>query len=197
MIDKLIDNILTAKTTQDSQAAFDALREYSHANSITNVQIDTQFDFHGPVREVTFKMYGKPKHTNLDAEDTSFDEAGFSDGGFEDFEVSVTPEGEIKVDDTVGTEYFLSPDEATKVIIKLVTALMTLGKAPALIGDRKKLGAAFNEWLRRYTENPEKFAREFQTVAEFQKQTAAGVEPDYGQSSIDYLTKLVVELSAS
>jgi hypothetical protein len=54
---------------------------------------------------------------------------------------------------------------------------------------------AFNEWMRRYTEEPDQFAREWQTVGEFLRQEAAGDEPDYGKSCAAYLSKLMAEVS--
>lgn len=58
-----------------------------------------------------------------------------------------------------------------------------------------KIADAFNEWMRRYTEEPDQFAREWQTVGEFLLQEAAGVEPDYGKSCATYLSKLMAEVA--
>ncbi|MDT6941873.1 hypothetical protein RI570_17350 [Brucella pseudogrignonensis] len=55
---------------------------------------------------------------------------------------------------------------------------------------------AFNEWMRRYTEDPSGFEHEWQTVSKFLEQQQNGVEPDYGQSCAAYLRKLIDELSA-
>lgn len=52
---------------------------------------------------------------------------------------------------------------------------------------------AFNEWMRRYTEEPERFEAEFRTVAEFQAQDALGKEPDYGATCDAYLTELMAQ----
>jgi hypothetical protein len=57
--------------------------------------------------------------------------------------------------------------------------------------DKKKLSAAFNEWMRRYTENPSEFAREWQTVSEFLSQRAAGQEPSYGEICVAYVEGLL------
>lgn len=54
---------------------------------------------------------------------------------------------------------------------------------------------AFNEWMRRYTEDPNGFEREWQTVSKFLERQQDGVEPDYGQSCAAYLKKLIDELS--
>lgn len=53
---------------------------------------------------------------------------------------------------------------------------------------------AFNEWMRRYTEEPEQFEREWQSVAEFLQQQADGVEPDYGVTCAAYMQKLIDEV---
>jgi hypothetical protein len=52
---------------------------------------------------------------------------------------------------------------------------------------------AFNEWMRRFIEHPEQFAREWQTVAEFQRESGQGAEPSYGEVSVGYLQKLISE----
>lgn len=46
---------------------------------------------------------------------------------------------------------------------------------------KKQMIAAFNEWMRRYTENPEAFEREFETVGKFLTALNDGREPDYGE----------------
>jgi hypothetical protein len=40
---------------------------------------------------------------------------------------------------------------------------------------------AFNEWMRRYTEEPEAFEASFRTCGEFLAQQANGEEPTYGE----------------
>lgn len=61
--------------------------------------------------------------------------------------------------------------------------------------NEQSVAAAFNEWMRRYTEEPDQFAREWQTVSEFLKQEAEGVEPDYGKRCAAYLSKLLAEVA--
>ncbi len=53
-----------------------------------------------------------------------------------------------------------------------------------------ELAALFNEWMRRYTENPEKFEAEFQTVGEFLSQSMGGKTPSYGETCAAYLKEL-------
>lgn len=55
---------------------------------------------------------------------------------------------------------------------------------------------AFNEWMRRFIEEPDRFEREFQTVSEYQKDVAEGREPTYGEVCAPYLQKLADELPA-
>lgn len=59
--------------------------------------------------------------------------------------------------------------------------------------DTYAVAQAFNEWMRRYTECPEQFEREWQTVSEFLVQQSKGEEPDYGKSCAAYLSKLIDE----
>ncbi len=59
-----------------------------------------------------------------------------------------------------------------------------------------ELPALFNEWMRRYTEEPEKFEAEFKTVGEYLKEVGEGVEPSYGEHSAAYLLKLRDEMAA-
>lgn len=59
-----------------------------------------------------------------------------------------------------------------------------------------EIAAAMNEWMRRYIDNPERFGREFQTVAEFQAEQASGNEPSYGDTCTAYLMQINTELSA-
>lgn len=53
---------------------------------------------------------------------------------------------------------------------------------------------AFNEWMRRYIEEPEQYSREFEMVRQFEQQENAGQEPSYGRTSGAYLRKLMLEL---
>ena len=54
---------------------------------------------------------------------------------------------------------------------------------------------AFNEWMRRYIEEPGEFKAEFQDVIEFQRANANGEEPTYGDNCTAYLHKLDKELT--
>lgn len=40
--------------------------------------------------------------------------------------------------------------------------------------------SAFNSWMKEYTEQPEKFEREWETVSEFLKEQSNGEELSYG-----------------
>ena len=57
------------------------------------------------------------------------------------------------------------------------------------------VAAAFNEWMRRYTETPEEFNREFETVGQFLKEEADGQEPSYGAWCAQYLALLMDEIA--
>ena len=54
----------------------------------------------------------------------------------------------------------------------------------------------FNEWMRRFIEEPARFQREFETVNDFLKDEAAGREPTYGETSAAYMAKLAQEVPA-
>jgi hypothetical protein len=59
--------------------------------------------------------------------------------------------------------------------------------------DKVKLAAAFNEWMRRYTEDPAGFASEFQSVGLYLAERAMGKEPTYGETCTEYLIQLMEE----
>jgi len=67
-----------------------------------------------------------------------------------------------------------------------------------MLGTRKlvqeRMAKAFNEWMRRYTEHPEEFTREFQSVTTFLNETAAGKEPSYGDQCAAYFSSLLDEI---
>lgn len=54
----------------------------------------------------------------------------------------------------------------------------------------------FNEWMRRFIEEPEAFQAEFQTVNQFLADEAGGIEPTYGETSAAYMMKLAEECPA-
>ncbi len=49
---------------------------------------------------------------------------------------------------------------------------------------------AFNEWMRLYTEEPDRYEREWQTVAAFLAEQAEGKTPTYGETCDAYLATL-------
>jgi hypothetical protein len=61
-------------------------------------------------------------------------------------------------------------------------------------GSREQLAKAFNEWMRRFIDEPEKFAREWESVRWFLEDEKEGVEPTYGDECVTYLEKLAAEL---
>lgn len=56
----------------------------------------------------------------------------------------------------------------------------------------KTITDAFNEWMRRYIDEPERYQREFQSVVEFLAEDNNGLEPSYGQYCYAYLTELIL-----
>lgn len=61
---------------------------------------------------------------------------------------------------------------------------------------KAEIAAAMNEWMRRYIEEPTRFAAEFQTIGEFLKEEAEGEEPSYGVVCADYIAQINAELAA-
>ncbi len=57
--------------------------------------------------------------------------------------------------------------------------------------DQVKLAAAFNEWMRRFIENPAEFDREWQSVHRFISEQSQGKTPTYGETSAAYLLSLM------
>lgn len=59
--------------------------------------------------------------------------------------------------------------------------------------DEEQVPKAFNEWMRRYIEEPERFEREFQTVTTFLDEEAGGKEASYGSVCTAYLKQIISE----
>lgn len=59
--------------------------------------------------------------------------------------------------------------------------------------EKEKVAKAFNEWMRRFTQEPSRFGHEWESVAEFLKAEADGREPEYGQVCAAYLEQLMSE----
>lgn len=53
--------------------------------------------------------------------------------------------------------------------------------------------AAFNEWMRRYIKEPERFRREWETVAEYIAKRGSGKSPSYGERCAAYLQNIIAE----
>jgi hypothetical protein len=54
-----------------------------------------------------------------------------------------------------------------------------------------KMAKAFNEWMRLFTQEPEKFQHEWQTVQEFLADLNGGREPSYGETAAQFLSELM------
>jgi hypothetical protein len=57
---------------------------------------------------------------------------------------------------------------------------------------KEQIIAAFNEWMRQFTENPAEFEAEFQTVSRFLSERVEGKEPSYGETCAALLEKFGV-----
>jgi len=53
-----------------------------------------------------------------------------------------------------------------------------------------------NEWMRRFTEEPERFQAQFKTVQLFLSESLAGRTPSYGETCAAYLDELRREMAA-
>lgn len=63
--------------------------------------------------------------------------------------------------------------------------------------NNAQMAVCFNEWMRRFIEDPAGFAREFEGVNAFLAEQADGQEPSYGENCAAYMAKLAAELPAS
>ena len=50
---------------------------------------------------------------------------------------------------------------------------------------------AFNEWMRRYLEDPARFLREWEEIEHFKLEEKIGQEPSYGEVCAKYLEDLL------
>ena len=53
---------------------------------------------------------------------------------------------------------------------------------------------AFNEWMRRFIDEPDRFKTESQEITDFTKSKLNDKEPDYGTSCTAYLQKILDEM---
>jgi hypothetical protein len=61
---------------------------------------------------------------------------------------------------------------------------------------QNEMAWAFNEWMRRYTEEPERFAREWETVMAFlEEDTGDNNTAQYGHDQAKYFVSLLNETS--
>lgn len=61
--------------------------------------------------------------------------------------------------------------------------------------SNERTAQLFNEWMRRYTEDPDGFEHSWSTIKEYLS-TPDGEEPSYGQSCAAYLAQLDAEVPA-
>lgn len=61
---------------------------------------------------------------------------------------------------------------------------------------KTSMARAFNEWLRRYTETPEEYQREWKTVLAFlDEDTGDNDDAQYGYNQAEYFINLMNELA--
>ncbi len=59
-----------------------------------------------------------------------------------------------------------------------------------------QMAAAFNEWMRRFTEEPEAYEQLTATVKRFLAEQSAGEEPSYGAWCAAYLKQIAEEMAS-
>jgi hypothetical protein len=62
--------------------------------------------------------------------------------------------------------------------------------------NNAQMAKCFNEWMRRFIEEPDRFEREFETVNDFLADEANGKDPSYGETSSAYMAQLAKEVPA-
>lgn len=60
----------------------------------------------------------------------------------------------------------------------------------------EQMARCFNEWMRRFIDNPEEFEREFESVGSFLRETNEGTEPSYGEQCTAYMTDLSSQIAS-
>jgi hypothetical protein len=61
--------------------------------------------------------------------------------------------------------------------------------------EHLKQAAAFNEWMRRYIEEPSRFASEWESIRGFLASESNGETPSYGAEAAAYLNRLELEIA--
>lgn len=59
-----------------------------------------------------------------------------------------------------------------------------------------QMAKCFNEWMRRFIDEPDRFEREFQSVNDFLAAEAEGKEPTYGETCASYMVQIAEEVRA-
>jgi hypothetical protein len=63
--------------------------------------------------------------------------------------------------------------------------------------SKEQMIACFNEWMRRFIEEPARFTQEFEAVLAFLQEEQAGQVPSYGDECVAYLLWLAEEAVAA
>lgn len=58
----------------------------------------------------------------------------------------------------------------------------------------EQMARCFNEWMRRFIDEPARFEHEFEVVGEFLKESGGGLTPSYGEQCSAYMEQLGREL---
>ena len=66
-------------------------------------------------------------------------------------------------------------------------------KAAKINPDLSRHARAFNEWMRRFTQAPEEFSKQFEDAAQYLRDRNEGREPSYGEVAAAYFDKRLAE----
>ncbi len=58
----------------------------------------------------------------------------------------------------------------------------------------RRFARVFNEWMRRYIDDPERFEREFVSVLSYVRNAACDRDPPYGRACAEYFFQLLGEI---
>lgn len=83
-------------------------------------------------------------------------------------------------------------ERTTEALLEAVAGSVVVSDHEPSMGQAQ-MATCFNEWMRRFIEEPARFEREFETVTAFMADEAGGREPTYGETSAAYMAQLAAE----
>lgn len=106
---------------------------------------------------------------------------------------------------SIRADKFISVDDGNTLLFYLKGAKVAMVRtSPDMTVERIEtssdtpnddtMARAFNLWLYRYSQSPEKFQRDFQSIQQADAEVRKGEIPSYGYDCAAYLTKLMKEV---